>query len=102
MDNAGAENDSNALKVNKANILEKATEYIKYLEESNRRLQMQLHHALQLSGTETQRTPVAQQTSFADYSVEAPLYTRERHRGSQAYTIRNLSPNDVARPFKSQ
>lgn len=36
-------------KVNKANVLEKATEYIKSLEASNRRLQDELHRVLSLS-----------------------------------------------------
>lgn len=38
-----------AHKVNKANVLEKATEYIKSLEQSNRRLQAELHRVLGVS-----------------------------------------------------
>ena len=36
-------------KVNKANVLEKATEYVKHLESCNRRLEAELHRILSLS-----------------------------------------------------
>ena len=43
------ESSSAALKVNKADVLEKATEYVKHLEKANRQLKAQLQQALSLS-----------------------------------------------------
>lgn len=54
---AGCEGVS-AHKVNKANVLEKATEYIKSLELSNRRLQAELHRVLSLSRNSHSNRPM--------------------------------------------
>lgn len=45
-------------KVNKANVLEKATEYIKSLEQSNRRLQAELRRALNLARNNHANGPI--------------------------------------------
>ena len=51
---------SSVHKVNKANVLEKATEYIKSLELSNRRLQDELHRVLSLSRNNHPNGPMQQ------------------------------------------
>lgn len=60
-----------AHKVNKANVLEKATEYIKSLERSNRRLQAELHRALVLSRDNHDSRPG--QPVMTQYSLEPSI-----------------------------
>ena len=48
-DQGGSCDVASVHKVNKANVLEKATEYIKSLEHCNRRLQVELHRVISLS-----------------------------------------------------
>lgn len=95
---SGGENDPNPQKVNKANILEKATEYIKYLEESNRRLQMQLQYALQRSNSRTWEAPVLQQSKLTDPegSGSVPSFERDRYSAPQSYNVHDLVPDDTA------
>lgn len=71
-------------KVNKASVLEKATEYIKSLELSNQRLQAELHRALSLSRnnpTNRAMQPLPYQFSL-ETSVASPQLTLS---GSQAF-----------------
>ena len=58
-------------KVNKANVLEKATEYIKSLEASNRRLQDELHRVLSLSRHHHSNGPM--QHFSHQFSLEASM-----------------------------
>jgi hypothetical protein len=61
------ESSSAALKVNKADVLEKATEYVKQLENANRRLEAQLQQTFALSrGRSLKGSPPS------DYSLAGP------------------------------
>ena len=98
-ENSGGETDPNTQKVNKANILEKATEYVKYLEESNRRLQMQLHYALQRANSRAAwEAPASQRAKLTDPqgSVSVPSLGRDRYTEPQAYSVHDLIPDDTA------
>ena len=97
-ENSGGENDPNAQKVNKANILEKATEYVKYLEDSNRRLQVQLHYAIQRANSRTWEAPTSQQPKLRnpESSGSVSSFDRDRYTAQQSYTAHDLISDDTA------
>ncbi|KAL8818549.1 MAG: hypothetical protein Q9191_007917 [Dirinaria sp. TL-2023a] len=97
-ENSGGETDPNAQKVNKANILEKATEYVKHLEECNRRLQMQLHYALHRPNGRIWEAPASQAAKLTNLegSGSAPSFDRDRYTEAQSYSVHDLIPDDTA------
>ena len=96
---ASSAGDSNSHKYNKANILEKATEYIQYLETCNRRLQTQLDHVL-LSSRAPGRVyegplPYGDYVDTGD-NHSLPILSRVQPPEPFPYTIHDLLPNDTA------
>ena len=64
-------------KINKANILEKATEYVKHLESCNRRLQSELHRA---------RTEAGSRCQHPSHVMPQPAYTGPEGRQGPIYS----------------
>jgi hypothetical protein len=83
-----------AHKVNKANVLEKATEYIKNLELCNRRLQAELHRVLNLSGhphMNRPMPPLANQFSL-DTHLDSALPTQRVNHAFEPATYLDHQP----------
>jgi len=91
--------ESNSPKINKANILEKATEYILHLEACNRRLQLQLNQAVLASrpGGRRHNSTMLQQTQSLDpgSSSSAPMLSQVQSRAPFTYTVHDLLPSDT-------
>ena len=88
-----ARSSGTALKINKADVLEKATEYIKHLENTNQQLEMQLQQALALSRENLRRGSPPSTYYLGEPGAELrPLVKNEHHsqswqsRGSGAST----------------
>ena len=91
--------DCNAQKVNKANILEKATEYIQYLEACNHRLQEQLDQALLASrpvGQIYDGMVLPENRMDPGGNCSLPTYPRAQPTEHFAYTVHDLVPDDTA------
>ena len=94
----GSVGDSSCQKINKANILEKATEYIQYLETCNRNLQARLDQALMAS-----RSTAGQGGNIPHEHIEShgsnhslPILLRSQLTEPFAYTVHDLLPDDTA------
>ena len=101
---ASATDLASGQKINKANILEKATEYVKHLEDCNRRLQSELQHA---------RAEMRPQCQHSSHSMPQPPFTGpgggpdpaafgfdtgsppRQGQGEGYYAVQDLFPNDV-------
>lgn len=86
-------------KINKANILEKATEYVKHLENCNRRLQSELHRARAETGAQSQH-PSHSMPQSSYQAQESPIYGYDtgppRHiPGGAFYSVEDLFTDDV-------
>ena len=90
--------DSNSQKINKAKVLEKATEYIQHLEACNRRLQMQLNHALLASSPTRRHDSTSQNKACLDPggNTSALVISRAQPTEPFTYTIDDLLPDDTA------
>lgn len=94
-----ATGNCNPQKINKANILEKATEYILHLEACNRSLQIQLNQALLASrhGARGHDSAVQQQTRLnSDGNSSVSMLSRPQPPTTFTYTIDDLLPDDTA------
>lgn len=89
-------------KINKANILEKATEYVKHLENSNRRLQSELHRARAEAGARCQHPShvITPQNYVGREASQGPAYgydpgpPRQGHSDA-IYSVEDLFGDDV-------
>ncbi len=92
--------ESSSHKINKANILEKATEYILHLEACNRRLQMQMNQALLASRPcgRRHKSAMQQQNQSLDpgSSSSASMLSQIQPQAPFNYTVHDLLPNDTA------
>lgn len=95
--------ESNSHKINKANILEKATEYILHLEACNRRLQTQLNQALLTSRpcARRQKSTVQQPNQSLDpgSSSSASMLSQIQPQAPFTYNVHDLLPNDASTTY---
>ena len=93
-----AAGESNPHKINKANILEKATGYILHLETCNRRLQMQLNQALLASRPcgRRQKSTMQQQKQGLDpgSTNSASMLSQIQPQAPFTYTVHDLLTGD--------
>lgn len=89
-------------KINKANILEKATEYVKHLENCNRRLQSELQRARAEAGAQCQHPShsMPQSSYQAQESSHGPVYGYDtgpprQNQGGAFYSVEDLFMDDV-------
>ena len=91
--------ESNSHKINKANILEKATEYILHLEACNWRLQMQMNQALLAARPcgRRHKSTMQQQNQSLDSgcSSSASMLSRVQSQAPFTYTVHDLLPDDT-------
>lgn len=95
--------ESNSQKINKANILEKATEYILHLEACNRKLQMQVNQALLASRPcgRRHKSTMQQQNQSLDpgSSSSASMLSQIQPQAPFTYNVHDLLPDDTSTTY---